>query len=140
MNTERLRNVANLLRWLDQAPREPGAESVDDHFDMSVWRTKLSGHGRCNTAACAIGWYTKLQDVPLKLRHRPDPIWGGIMLPRFDGAWGFVALACYFDISADDAQRLFDCGGYVDLLPSLAVVAERIEHYIAPYSKPEVAR
>jgi hypothetical protein len=100
MNTEALLRLADKLEGT--GPYSEIGPVPREKFDMSSW---------CGTAACAAGhacsdpWFIerglKLEKTPET--HAPVPVY---YVGR-DAQLGFTALMFFFDISLEDASRLF---------------------------------
>lgn len=137
MNTERLRQLANLLHadaanpngvkfdlgvWAspgdptktDEATSYKFDEPLPDldlaHFDgAKVKPIQVS----CNTFACALGLAAldpefQKQGLSYTFLHGHRDVWVGNMIPTFDGEMGWDAGAKFFGITVDDSRYFFD--------------------------------
>jgi hypothetical protein len=104
MNIERIQLLRDVMVRVDIGER------ADTKFNMMDWYT-LDEDNECGKAACAAGHLCldqRAQDLGLKLVSVGD--W---MEPQYQGAFDFYALTLFFEITTDEARRLFDPHDYI---------------------------
>lgn len=122
MNIERLEIMATILdeveanTWQRTVPFHSAIQLVTDdapvRFDMESWGTLDSAteDNVCGFSACAVG-HAILDDRLSELRSVDHPL---ALIPAYEGAVCWEAVKAYFDLTEDQAERVFDSHSYIN--------------------------
>jgi len=144
-----LRRLTILSRFLRKL-----SDEEKKHFDLEYWVAHSDERGfsvewggnphlkgrkitrkrlaTCGTIACAVGWAMAIPALRKEgFRESQDDA----ICPVFEDAKSFGAVRRFFDLTSDEAERLFVGASYPVEERDSAAVAARIEEFVARRSR-----